>query len=222
MKKYRCTICGYIYDEAVEKVKFSDLPDDWTCPLCGALKSSFEEILEETKDETFFMKETEKEIQDEKVEVLDDDMRKLSAGELSAICSNLSRACEKQYLERESELFKELANYYKDKVSLDEQSTFQQLAALINEDLKNFPIIMEKVREKNDRGSLRSLTWGEKVTRILSSIIQRYAKSGIDIIKNTNIYVCDICGFVYFGEKVPDICPVCKVPSLKIIKMERK
>ncbi len=44
MKKYRCTICGYIYDEAIEKVKFSDLPDDWQCPLCGAPKSLFEEL----------------------------------------------------------------------------------------------------------------------------------------------------------------------------------
>ncbi len=35
--------CGYIYDEAVEKVKFSDLPDDWVCPSCGTEKSDFYE-----------------------------------------------------------------------------------------------------------------------------------------------------------------------------------
>lgn len=44
MKKYQCTICGYVYDEEVEKVKFEDLPDDWTCPLCGVGKDSFVEI----------------------------------------------------------------------------------------------------------------------------------------------------------------------------------
>ena len=48
MKKYRCKICGYIYDETKEKVKFNDLPDDWTCPLCGAPKSMFEEVIEES------------------------------------------------------------------------------------------------------------------------------------------------------------------------------
>ena len=33
MKKYQCSICSYIYDEEIEKVKFNDLPDDWQCPL---------------------------------------------------------------------------------------------------------------------------------------------------------------------------------------------
>ena len=47
MKKYRCKICGHIYDEEKEKVKFIDLPDDWVCPLCGVPKNLFEEIDEE-------------------------------------------------------------------------------------------------------------------------------------------------------------------------------
>ncbi len=41
MAKYQCTICGEIYDEAIEKVKFDDLPDDWVCPLCRSPKSAF-------------------------------------------------------------------------------------------------------------------------------------------------------------------------------------
>jgi len=44
MTKYKCTICDYIYDEAKEKKKWSDLPKDWICPLCGAPKSEFEEL----------------------------------------------------------------------------------------------------------------------------------------------------------------------------------
>lgn len=43
-KKYQCPSCGYIYDDSVEAVKFRDLPDDWTCPLCGTEKSDFIEI----------------------------------------------------------------------------------------------------------------------------------------------------------------------------------
>ena len=38
-EKWECKICGYVYDG---KVPFADLPDDWTCPLCGAPKSAFE------------------------------------------------------------------------------------------------------------------------------------------------------------------------------------
>jgi len=40
--KYICTVCGYVHDPAVEGVEFKDLPDSYTCPLCGAPKSDFE------------------------------------------------------------------------------------------------------------------------------------------------------------------------------------
>jgi rubredoxin len=50
MKKYVCGVCGYVYDP--EKgdsegnippgTAFEDLPDDWTCPVCGAAKDQFE------------------------------------------------------------------------------------------------------------------------------------------------------------------------------------
>lgn len=40
--KYVCTICGHVYDEEVEGVKFADLPEDWVCPICGVDKSNFE------------------------------------------------------------------------------------------------------------------------------------------------------------------------------------
>ena len=52
MKKYKCLMCGYIYDPAVgdpdNNVKagtaFEDLPGDWVCPECGAGKDEFEPI----------------------------------------------------------------------------------------------------------------------------------------------------------------------------------
>jgi flavin reductase (DIM6/NTAB) family NADH-FMN oxidoreductase RutF/rubredoxin len=43
-KKYECTECGYIYDEAEEDIRFADLPDDWVCPVCGSEKSEFVEV----------------------------------------------------------------------------------------------------------------------------------------------------------------------------------
>ena len=51
MKKYVCTVCGYIYDEAtgdpdngVEPgTKWEDVPEDWVCPVCGVGKDQFEE-----------------------------------------------------------------------------------------------------------------------------------------------------------------------------------
>ena len=43
-KKYKCSVCGYVYDEDKEQVKFEDLPEDWKCPLCGVPKSLFNEV----------------------------------------------------------------------------------------------------------------------------------------------------------------------------------
>ena len=50
MDKYVCTICGYVYDPAAGDpdsgvapgTPFVDLPDDWSCPICGASKDQFE------------------------------------------------------------------------------------------------------------------------------------------------------------------------------------
>ena len=42
MAKWVCLICGYVYDEDKEGTKFEDLPEDWTCPECGAPKEDFE------------------------------------------------------------------------------------------------------------------------------------------------------------------------------------
>lgn len=45
MQKFKCTLCGWVYDpEKEDGVSFEDLPDDWKCPLCGAGKEFFEPI----------------------------------------------------------------------------------------------------------------------------------------------------------------------------------
>ena len=50
MRKYVCSICGYVYDPAAGNTDsgvaagtmFSDIPDDWVCPVCGVTKDMFE------------------------------------------------------------------------------------------------------------------------------------------------------------------------------------
>jgi len=51
MAKFRCTVCNYVYDEVKEKVKFSDLPKEWVCPVCGAPKSAFVLLADEAEKE---------------------------------------------------------------------------------------------------------------------------------------------------------------------------
>jgi len=49
MGKYRCTVCNYIYDEAKEGKKFSELPESWRCPVCNASKDAFVPLTEESR-----------------------------------------------------------------------------------------------------------------------------------------------------------------------------
>ncbi|MFB3888679.1 MAG: thiamine pyrophosphate-dependent enzyme [Candidatus Bathyarchaeia archaeon] len=50
MAKYRCTVCNYVYDEAKEGKKFSDLPQEWVCPVCGAPRSVFVLLAEKAEE----------------------------------------------------------------------------------------------------------------------------------------------------------------------------
>jgi rubredoxin len=51
MKKYVCSVCGYVYDPAEGDVDngiaagtpFKELPEDWICPVCSVSKSEFVE-----------------------------------------------------------------------------------------------------------------------------------------------------------------------------------
>jgi rubredoxin len=50
VQKWKCSVCGYIYDPEIgdpdngvdPKTSFEDLPADWTCPDCGAAKEEFD------------------------------------------------------------------------------------------------------------------------------------------------------------------------------------
>jgi len=49
MQKYKCTICGHIYDPEVGDAKgriapgtpFDEIPDNWKCPVCGVTKKDY-------------------------------------------------------------------------------------------------------------------------------------------------------------------------------------
>ncbi|MCW3996866.1 MAG: thiamine pyrophosphate-binding protein [Candidatus Bathyarchaeota archaeon] len=64
MAKYRCTVCNWVYDEAKEKLKFSDLPKEWVCPVCGAPKSTFILLAEQVKEEKVAEKKAEHTVSD--------------------------------------------------------------------------------------------------------------------------------------------------------------
>lgn len=216
LKRYRCSICGYIYDEAVEGVKFEDLPSDWKCPLCGAPKALFEEVKEENKKEENNTIQTE---ELNKTEQETEDLIELSNYEISLICSNLARGCKMQYLEEEQELFSKLAKYYEEKEEVTE-GILTDISQKVENDIQNLDKAINIADKYEDRGAKRIITWATKSTNMMKAILANIEKNGIEQLKNTKIWVCDICGFVYIGDVPPEVCPICKVPNLKILEVK--
>ena len=207
--KYVCQICGYVYDDAKEKVPFAELPDDWKCPLCGAAKLDFKP--EVNGDEKKVVTA---------IEPMEADLGKLSAGQLAALCSNLARGCEKQYKQEEADLFKQLADYFTAAVPAVNDASVEKLAKELQTDADNYAAVRATADANADRGAARVCVWGEKVTRMLSSLVNRYLNEGEALLKDTYIWVCTTCGFVYIGDTPPELCPVCKVPNWKFEKIE--
>lgn len=54
MKKYECSVCHWVYDPqvgdpdngVVAGTPFEQIPEDWTCPLCGVSKEDFDPVEE--------------------------------------------------------------------------------------------------------------------------------------------------------------------------------
>ena len=202
--RYVCSICGYVYDEA-QNPPWNTLSDDWKCPLCGAARAAFRP------------EGAEPAAAPAPVPALSTEMRPLTAMELSAVCSNLARGCEKQYKADQAAAFTRLANWLRGRAELIADPTFDALLGRIEQDLSDgYPAASAVSDQARDRGALRSLVWSEKVTRMLQSLLTRYAREGEAMLKDTGVWVCTICGFVYVGDVAPELCPVCKVPSRKL------
>lgn len=207
--RYVCQICGYVYDDANEKIPFAELPDDWKCPLCGASKSDFAPEVTAAPAPA-----------PAPAAAPEADMTRLSAGQLAALCSNLSRGCEKQYKAAEAEKFRELADYFTAIVPPIPDATVENLAAMLKDDISGYAAVRATADANADRGAARICVWGEKVTRMLSSLVGRYLTEGERLLADTEIWVCTTCGFVYIGDEPPELCPVCKVPAWKFEKIE--
>ena len=210
--RYVCSICGYVYDEAKQGKPFAALPETWTCPLCGAAKSAFapEAAAKSAAPAPTVAPPA----------LAHGDMQKLSPGALSILCSNLARGCEKQYKEEEAALFREIADWFAAAAPAAQETGVDALASRIGEDLAAYSALNAAAVQAGDRGTQRICVWGEKVTAILKTLVERYRREGEAMLRDTDIWVCSVCGFAYVGKEPPRLCPVCKVPAWKFEKIE--
>ena len=207
--RYICRICGYVYDEAGESLPFDRLPDAWKCPLCGAAKQDF--APESTAAPTGAKAAAVS---------AEAERKPLTAGQLAALLSNLARGCEKQYKPEEAKRFRELAAYFAAVTPPAADASVERLAALLRSDAEAYAGVRATADAAPDRGAARVCVWGEKVTRMLSSLVDRYLREGEAMLADTNVWICTVCGFVWIGDEAPPLCPVCKVPEWKFEKIE--
>lgn len=154
---------------------------------------------------------------------MEDDVRVMTSDELCALCSNLQKACSKQLRNEEAALFGKLASFYDQHRKTEPNAGYQTLLDRINEDLaRAYVQANEQAALAQDRGAMRALVWGEKVSKLLKSLLVRYEKQKQGLLENTGVWVCEICGFIYIGEQPPEICPICKVPSFKIHAVQQE
>lgn len=210
MKKYLCTICGHIYDEDAgdekghvpPKTAFGDLPENWTCPICGAFRPQFREMTAQTHTP-----EPKKEPQK---------TADLTALKNSIICSSLAKGCEKQYKPDSAAIFTSLAKEFKESLPKADTVSFAALQKGVEHDIANLIPTAKKIAgNHHDRGALRALTWAEKVTRIQHSLLERHTAEGPAMTKDKTIYLCPACGFIFIDTRAPSKCPVCGVPDWK-------
>lgn len=215
--RYICTVCGYDYDQAdgdpsrgiAPGTRWEDLPEDWVCPICGADKSMF---VPEGGEETAGRPSEPGTGSGDTGEANDMMVN-------SVVCSNLARGCQKQYLEEESGLFAQLADFFESRA--EPHGDLESLAGMLREDIQTgYARALEAGRKSRDRGAQRALAWGEKVSKIQGGLLEKYHKQGEKALEG-KVFVCEACGFIFVGDAPPAICPVCKVPAFKFNQVQR-
>ena len=213
MKKFRCKVCGYIYEG-------DELPADFVCPLCHKGVEVFEEVqeapaaggdnrLKGTKTAenlatafagesqarnkyTYFAEVARREGYEQLAEIFLSTARNEQEharlwfdllGGIGDTAANLKAAAEGENYE--------WTDMYDGFAKTAEEEGFHELAA-------RFRLVaaIEKHHEERYRALLHNVEMAEV-----------FAKSEV------KVWECRNCGHIVIGEKAPEICPACNHPQ---------
>lgn len=208
MKKYRCKMCGEIFEvpEGVEPV----------CPKCG-MKGSYLEIIEEAPKSKYAGTETEKNLQT------------AFAGESQARnkYTYFASVAKKEGYEQISALFEKTANNEKEHAKMwfkelnglgDTAQNLKSAAEGENYEWTDMYAGFAKTAEKEGFHDL-----AEKF-RMVAEIEKHHEERYRALLKNVEtkqvfeksevkVWECRNCGHIVVGTKAPDVCPVCAHPQ---------
>lgn len=214
MAKWKCSVCGYVYDEDAEGVKFEDLPDDWKCPKCKMPKSKFVRVEEKNP---YAGTKTEKNL----LEAL--------AGESQARnkYTYFASVAKKEGYEQIAAMFLKTAENEKEHAKL----WFKRLGMLGNteENLKaaaegeNYEwtdMYVRMAKDADEEGFHDLAEQFRGVAAIEKMHEERYRKllhnvEAKEVFKKSEVKIweCRNCGHIVVGTSAPDVCPVCGHPQ---------
>lgn len=206
MKKYRCTVCGYIHE--------GELTEDFKCPICKQPASVFEEVKEEKKSENKYAgTKTEK------------NLMEAFAGESQARnkYTYFAEIAKREGYEQLAEIFlstarneQEHARLWFDALGHIGNTAENLLAAAEGENYEWTDMYDRFAKDAEDEGFTELAEKFRKVAAIEKSHEERYRA----LLKNVEMqrvfdkgvqvmWECRVCGHLVVGPKAPEVCPVC-------------
>lgn len=209
MVKYRCTICGYIYE--------GELPEDFVCPLCKQSASVFEKIEEEAPAESknpYAGTKTEK------------NLMEAFAGESQARnkYTYFANVASREGYDQLAEIFLKTARNEQEhaRVWFEELgnigTTAENLAAAAAGENYEWTDMYDRMAKEADEEGFHDLAERfRKVGAIEKAHEERYLAllNNVEMQKvfeksEETMWECRVCGHLVIGKKAPEVCPVCK------------
>ena len=209
MVKYRCTICGYIYE--------GELPEDFVCPLCKQPASVFEKIEEEAPAESknpYAGTKTEK------------NLMEAFAGESQARnkYTYFANVASLEGYDQLAEIFLKTARNEQEhaRVWFEELgnigTTAENLAAAAAGENYEWTDMYDRMAKEADEEGFHDLAERfRKVGAIEKAHEERYLAllNNVEMQKvfeksEETMWECRVCGHLVIGKKAPEVCPVCK------------
>ncbi len=209
MVKYRCTVCGYIYE--------GELPADYVCPLCKQPASVFEKIEEEpVKDakNPYAGTKTEKNLQD------------AFAGESQARnkYTYFANVASKEGYDQLAEIFLKTARNEQEHARVWFQelggigTTAENLAAAAAGENFEWTDMYDRMAKEADEEGFHDLA---ERFRQVGAIEKAHEERYLALLNNVEMqkvfekaeetmWECRVCGHLVIGKKAPEVCPVCK------------
>ena len=209
MVKYRCTVCGYIYE--------GELPADYVCPLCKQPASVFEKIEEEPAKDAknpYAGTKTEKNPQD------------AFAGESQARnkYTYFANVASKEGYDQLAEIFLKTARNEQEHARVWFQelggigTTADNLAAAAAGENYEWTDMYDRMAKEADEEGFHDLA---ERFRQVGAIEKAHEERYLALLNNVEMqkvfekaeetmWECRVCGHLVIGKKAPEVCPVCK------------